>query len=149
MDAAMARMQEQLANMPPEKRAQVEAMMAQRGITLGAGGGAGSGGGPSVKVKLCLTPEQAARDEVPQQHQGQGQCKQTSRTRSGNTVKFTLECTGQNPGHGEGEFTMLSPKEHQGKMSMTMTGAQRTGTMDMEMHARWLAADCGDVKPRP
>lgn len=143
MDAAMARMQEQLANMPPEKRAQMEAMMAQRGISIGAA----AGGGPAIKAKVCLTPEQAARDEVPQDQRGQ--CKQTSRSRSGNTLKFTMECTGQNPGRGEGEFTLISPKETQGKVSITMTGGARTGTVDMDMRARWLAADCGDVKPRP
>ena len=140
MDGQMAAMQAQLASMPPEKRAQMEAMMAQRGISL-------SGTGTGVKVKMCVTPEQAARDQVAQGQRGE--CKQTSQTRSGNTVKVTVECTGRMQGRGEGEFTFVSPKEHQGKMTMNIARGEQTGTMDMQFHAKWLAADCGDVKPLP
>ncbi len=142
LDAQMAAMQQQLAAMPPEKRAQLEAMMAQRGISM-----APAGAGTAVKMKVCITPEQSARDQLA--HQEQGSCRQTSQTRSGNTVKVTMECTGRMQGKGEGEFTFISPKEHQGKMNMTMSRGEQTGSMDMQFRSRWLAADCGDVKPRP
>lgn len=141
MEAAMAQAQKAMAGMSPEQRAQMEALMKQRGMSMPAGAG------QPAKMRHCLTPEQAARDEVPQQNPGE--CKQTGRTRSGNTFKITMECTGARPAKGEGEFTFVSPKEHKGQMRMTMTRGEQAMTMDTTMHARWIAADCGDVKPRP
>jgi hypothetical protein len=141
MEAAMARMKEQLDAMPPEKRKQIEDAMGRQG--LGAGMPAA---GQPMTVKVCLSAEQAARNEIPQQ---QGQCKQTGSTRSGNTVKFKLECSGPRKATGEGEFTLISDKEHKGRVTMTSERKSREDTMEMEHHARWLAADCGEVKPRP
>jgi Protein of unknown function (DUF3617) len=140
MEAAMAKMQQQLAAMPPERRKQMEEMMAKQGVSMP--GGAGAGG---MAVKYCLSPERAARDEV---MQPESNCKQTSMSRSGNTVKFTVECTAPRPGKGEGEMTFISPKEHKGRIKFTSTREGREQSMEIEHHAKWLAADCGDIKPR-
>ena len=140
-------MQEQLAAMPPEKRKQMEAMMASRGITMpGATGGVGAGGRSArdITVKVCVTPEQAARDEMPQRD---GRCQQTGRERSGNTVRFKIVCTGERPVTGEGEFTLDSDKAHHGHLFMNTVVRGKTERMEMEQSARWLSADCGDVKP--
>ncbi len=141
VEAAMAQMQAQLAAMPPDKRKQIEDAMKAQGL-----GGGLPGTGQPMTMKVCLTPEQAARNEVPQQ---QGQCKQTSSSRTGNTVKFKMECTGPRKATGEGEFTLISDKEHKGRVTITSAHKSREETMEMLSSARWLAADCGDVKPRP
>jgi hypothetical protein len=140
MEAGMARMQQQLAAMPPEKRKQVEAMMAGQG--MGAMGGAGK----PMLVKVCLTPEQAARDEMPQ---SDGQCKQLSQERSGKTLRFKFTCSGERPATGEGEYTMDSDKAHHGRTVITSMAQGKPERMDMQHSARWLSADCGAVKPRP
>lgn len=141
VDAALERMQRAMASMTPEQRAQMEAMMAQRGIAMA------SGAGQPTKVRSCISAEQAARDEMPQD---QGHCRQTSRTRSGNTVRYTFACSGERAAQGEGEFTFVSPREHQGRVRVTTTrGSGQPATMDMSTHSRWLGADCGDLKPRP
>ncbi len=141
MEAAMARMQEQLASMSPEQRRQMEQMMGRQGVSPGAAGG------PGVSVKICLTPEQAARNEMPQYQDGQ--CKQTGSSRSGNVIKFKIECTGPRKSTGEGEFTLISDKEHKGRVLITSQRGDKMETMEMQHSARWLAADCGDIKPRP
>ena len=140
MEAAMAQMQAQMAAMSPEQRKQMEAAMGRQGM------GAPAGPGQPMTMKVCLTADQAARDEIPQQD---GQCRQTRSVRTGNTVKFTLECTGAQQAKGEGEFTVVSPKEHKGRMRITSTRQNREETLEMQLSARWLAADCGAVKPRP
>ena len=142
MEAAMAQMQSQLAAMSPEQRKQVEAAMGRQGM----GTTMPATPGQPMTIKVCLSAEQAARDEIPQQ---EGQCRQTRSVRSGNTVKFTLECSGAQPAKGEGEFTVISAKEHKGRMRITATRQNREETMEMQHSARWLAADCGAVKPRP
>ncbi len=139
--AAMERMQRAMAAMSPEQRAQMEAMMAQRGIGMG-----GAGGAPGT-VRTCVSAEQAARDEMTPQ---QGACRQTRRSREGNTVRFAFECSGARAGQGEGEFTLVGPHEHQGRLRMSTTrGNGQPMTMEMTMRSRWLGADCGDIKPRP
>ena len=47
--------------------------------------------------------------------------------------------------------TFVSSKEHKGKVKLTSTRGTREETMEMEMEsaARWVAVDCGDIKPRP
>lgn len=141
MEAGMARMQQQLAAMPPEKRKQVEAMMAGQGMGMGA-----PGAGKPMVVKVCLTPEQAARDEMPQ---SDGQCKQLSQDRSGKTLRFKFACSGERAATGEGEYTLDSDKAHHGRTVISTVAQGKPERMEMEHSARWLAADCGAVKPRP
>lgn len=134
---AMARMQQQMASMPPEKRKQMEAMMAQQGISIGTAGQA-------ITAKVCISPEQAARDEIPAR---EGKCKQTNRERSGNTLRFAFTC--EDGSTGEAEYTLQSPKAHSGKMSVTAVRNGKSERMDIQHNGRWLAADCGGLKPRP
>jgi hypothetical protein len=138
MEAAMAQMQQQLAAMPPEKRKQIEEAMGRQGMGMAPGG--------PMTMKICLSPEQAARDEVPMQEDSN--CRITSRTRSGNTFKFTMACTGPREGSGEGEFTYISPKEHKGRMKITSKRGGRDETMELETSAKWVGADCGALKAR-
>jgi hypothetical protein len=137
VNQAMAQMQQQMASMPPEKRKQMEAMMAQRGVAMGTPG-------QVMTVQVCITPEQAARDEMPAR---EGKCKQTRSERSGNTLRFAFTC--EDGGSGEGEYTLQSPKAHTGKMTVNAVRNGKTERMDMQHSGRWLAADCGAVKPRP
>ncbi len=146
VDAAMARMQEQMARMPPEKRQQMEQMMAARGISMGSGGpGAAMTGAQPIVVKVCITPEQAASDDI---GRPDSNCQQTHKERSGKTLKFKFSCSGERQAKGEGEFTIDSDKATKGRV--VVDGIEKGQPMRMEMAhtGRWLGADCGDIKPR-
>ena len=134
MEAAQA----QMAAMPPKEREMMERMMAQRGLQMG-------GPGKPMLVKTCVTAEQASRDELPQPD---ANCKHTSQSRSGNTVKFKFECTGERAATGEGEYTFASTKEMKGFVRVSTTVKGKPETMQMDHTGRWLGADCGDIKPR-
>jgi hypothetical protein len=140
MEAAMARMQEQLARMPPEQRKQMEEMMASRGVALG-----GAGGAPNA-VRVCISKEQAERNELPTGTDGR--CKRDSLERSGSTLKFKVSCTDP-AGTGEGTFNFTSDKAYTGSMVMNVTRDGRALRMDMQQDGKWLGADCGTLKPRP
>jgi hypothetical protein len=151
MEEAMKRMQEQLANMPPEKRKQMEEMMARQGGGGGvtAGGVAGMMSGQPTTMKVCITPEQAAKDHIPTSN---GNCQQVDTQRSGKTMKVKFTCSRPDGGSmtGEGQFNMVSDKEHNGHMVMNGTGRKGEPMhMEIDQAGRWLGADCGDVKPRP
>ena len=138
VEAAMAQMQQQLAAMPPDKRKMMEEMMARQGMGMAPGK-------PST-LRVCLTPEQAARDQMPQQDT---RCQQTQSQRSGNVLKFRFSCSGNPPSTGEGEYTLISDKAHKGRMVINTVAKGQPERMEIEQSGRWLAADCGEVKPRP
>ena len=76
VDGAMARMQEQMKNMPPEQRAQMEALMKGRGGALpGAGAAMAGAAGPRTEYKKIGT------DKV-----GQWTCDKYEGTKSGQKV---------------------------------------------------------------
>jgi len=146
MEGSMAQMQQQmqqqLAAMPPERRKQMEEMMASRGVGMGSMGGAGG----AMAVRFCLTPEQAAREDMPQKD---SQCKQLSRQRSGNVVHVKFACSGDPPSTGEGEYTLVSDKEMKGHMTVNTQINGKPQQIESDQTGRWLGADCGNVKPRP
>ena len=135
MEAAMAEMQKQLAAMPPDQRQQMEAMMASRGVKMGAQG---------TSAKFCLSKEQAAKGAEPYLSRD---CSRQELTRSGNTMKYKFECTRPQPMKGEGELTFVSDKAYRGKSVVTSQVNGQPQQMNMEMTGQWLSADCGDVKP--
>ena len=142
-EAMNPRMQEQMAKMTPDQRKMMESMMAQRGVAMSAGGPAGAL--PGTTVRVCITPEQASRNEMPHQD---GNCKQTGQERSGSTLKFKIVCSGEHPSSGEGQFTLNSDKSVSGQVTMQPDDKSLSERVQMQHQGRWIAADCGDVKPR-
>lgn len=138
MEAQMAQMQQQMASMPPEQRKMVEQMMARQGVGMGAAG-------QPHTVRLCITPEQAERQDVAQHD---GNCKQELLQRSGNTLRYRFACTGEHPTSGEGEYTLASPTSYSGKASVLTQVKGKPEKMDMTTQGRWVSADCGAIKPR-
>jgi hypothetical protein len=137
MEQGMAQMQEQMANMPPDQRKMVEDMMKQRGMSVGAG----SGG--ALTIKFCMSKEMAERREIPSQR---GDCKTTRQQVTGNTMKMAFTCTNP-PSSGEGEVTFNGSNAYQMKMMVNTVVQGKPEKLNMEGSGRWLAADCGEIKP--
>jgi hypothetical protein len=138
MENQMAQMQQQMANLPPEQRKMVEEMMAKQGVQMGK---PGAGGG--MTARICMTKEMVERNEVPTQ---QGDCKTTSQQRTGNTMKVAFSCTNP-PAKGEGQVTFHGPESYAMKMSMNTMVDGKPEKMNMDATGKWIAADCGNVKP--
>jgi Protein of unknown function (DUF3617) len=136
MDQAMAEMQQQLASMPPAQRKQMEQMMAAQGLKLGQGGG--------VTLQVCITPEMAARQEVPVQKEGD--CTTSIQSRSGNTMKVAFSCKNP-PSSGEGTYVFRGDTGYDMKMLVKTVEGGKPRTTTMEGSGRWLGADCGSVRP--
>jgi hypothetical protein len=138
MAQAMADMQKQMANMPPEQRKLVQEHMARQGVQVGS---APAGGGMALKV--CMTPEMAQRGQVPSQR---SDCSTTAQARSGNTTKIAFACTNP-PSKGEGEVTFQSPEAYTSRITVATTMQGRQQQVTMSSQGKWLSADCGSVKP--
>jgi hypothetical protein len=124
---------ERMKNLPPEARKQMEAMMKQRGVDMGQGG----------VQKVCHTRESLDQGRW----KGDGErCKTDITSRSANAWKWRSVCT-QPEFEMDGEALFSNSENYTVK---TLMNSQRQGkpqTMRMTVTAKWLGADCGDLKP--
>lgn len=101
-------------------------------------------GGDGTVTRVCMTQEMAARHGTPP---SQGRCKVTSNTRSGNTAKVAFACTNP-PSDGETQTTYSGDGAYTMKSVMNFNSNGQSMHTVVEASAKWLQADCGDVKPR-
>jgi hypothetical protein len=127
-------MSQQMATMPPEARKQMEAMMKQRGMDISGG---------TNNLKICQTREQL--DEGRWRNEESG-CKTDFSSRTASLWKWRSVCT-QPPSESEGEARIESPERYTVKVSTVSKRKGEAHTSQMTMNAKWLGADCGDVKP--
>jgi hypothetical protein len=126
-------MSERLKNMPPERRAQVEAMMKQRGFD------------PSGNVmKVCQTRETLDSknfvDSV-------ADCKTTYSSRTASAWKSHTTCS-QSHLESDAEITFTSPESYTTKITSVRQSGGQTSTSHITQTGKWISADCGDIQPR-
>jgi hypothetical protein len=133
-DAEQRRAQaaERIKNMPPEARAKLEAMMKERGVDLSASGG----------TRVCFSKENMDIS----QWQNQSSCKTDFTARSGSTWKWHSVCS-QPPAVSDGEALFTSAENYTINTSTTLTLSGQSKTTQRTMKAKWLGANCGDLKP--
>jgi hypothetical protein len=138
MEAAMAQMQQQMAAMPPEQRKMMQDMLAKQGMSMGQ-----AAAGSSV-VKVCITPEMAARQELPTQTEGE--CSSTVLSRSAGGMKMKFVCKNP-PSSGEATYTFTGDTGYTMKMAMQTVHEGRSQNMTIDGQSKWISKDCGNVKP--
>lgn len=137
MADAQAKMQKEMANMSPEQKKMMQEMMSKHGVQMGGGAGGG------MSIKTCMTKDMVEKNQMPQQ---KGDCRQTSQSKSGNTMKFTVQCTTP-PSTAEGQITYQGSEAYTMKMVINSKVDGRPQTTNMESSGKWLSADCGSVQP--
>ena len=139
MDRAMAQMQQQMAGMSAAEKKMMQDMMAKQGVSMPA---PGAGGG--MAMKICITPEMAAKQDMPVQ--AEGDCTTTITSRSSNTLKMNFVCKNP-PSSGEGTYTFSGDTAYTMKMLMNSTHQGKPVSTTMDGQGKWLSANCGAVKP--
>jgi hypothetical protein len=137
MTGAMSQMQNNLSRLPPEKRAQLEAMMKEHGaLTTGATG----------TTRLCISPEMAGRDKPIVDPEGR--CQPTKISQSGNHTTFEINCNASGTVMtGKGESTATGDVITSRVDVTTRRAKGEAHVMHSETEMKFLGADCGDVKP--
>ncbi len=136
MAAAQDRARQAMANLSPEQRKQMEAMMGRRGMPADAGHGA---------MRICVSPAMAASDRTVADPQGN--CAPAKIDRSGNTVNFQFNCT-RNGGTSVGKGTSTFHGDTvESSMEATTTDAKGQHTMLNESRMTYLGSDCQGIKP--
>jgi hypothetical protein len=127
-------------NMPTLPAAQIE-QMRKLGVDLGK---LQSG---TIVNKICITPEMAARNEIPKMSQKESGCEIKNQQQHGHTYTMEMVCNGQMKGKGVSTTTFSGNKSFS-------TRTQFSGNMnglpindDANSSGKWLSADCGTVKP--
>ncbi|MCE9659288.1 MAG: DUF3617 domain-containing protein [Burkholderiales bacterium] len=123
---------DRLASLPPAVRAQVEASMKQKGIAVDAGG----------LSRICFTKE-----SMDPAHWGNAaSCKTDYGARSNSSWKWHSVCT-QPEMTIDGEALFASAESYTVNSTTTMKLRGETKTSQRTVRAKWLGADCGDLKP--
>jgi hypothetical protein len=135
MDEAMAKMQNEMANMPPEQRQMMQDMMAKRGVGMA---------GNAMTAQVCITKEQAAKGGVPHSDPN---CQYQELSRSSTAIKFSYTCTGPHAGSGSGEITFPSPTSYTMHSVSDQVIEGKPQHVDMNVAGNWVSDDCGAVKP--
>ena len=127
---------EALSKMTPEQRAQMEAMMKGRG-----------GAGPrTTTTKVCMTKDSLSRGLALAQNEPS--CTQKVVSSSSSKQVIHMECS-QGQGKSSGDITVerVDAEHAKGTMVMSASEGGRGMNMKMSFNTKWLASDCGDVKP--
>ena len=139
MDQAMTQMQQQMAGMSPAERKMMQDMMARQGVAMPA---PAAGGG--MATKICITPEMAAKQDMPAQTEGE--CTTTITSRSASALKMNFVCKNP-PSTGEGTYTFSGDTAYTMKMLVNTTHKGKPQSMTLDGQGKWLSASCGAVKP--
>jgi Protein of unknown function (DUF3617) len=124
-----------LAQLPPDKRAQFEAAM-KAAIAQSA---------QPHTFTSCLTAERLRKD-LAFNFESSPACKRTVVSSSASHWEMHEECTGASQRTVTARFQATSPGEITGETEVTMTKGGRKLTSRGSVHSKWLGSDCGNVK---
>ncbi|WP_305045859.1 DUF3617 domain-containing protein [Geoalkalibacter sp.] len=128
-------LQQQLEWLSPEQRRMMEDTLANHGVSLGD---------QTNTYRLCIGEDQADLDQVQLADEN---CTQEVVARTERGLKVRFNCTGTPPASGEGEITIVNPREYRGRAVIETQLAGRTEQLRIEQAGRWLSSDCGNLKP--
>lgn len=138
MEAAMAQMQERLAQMPPEQRKAFEKIMGDKALQMD------SSGGRIVVEKVCATPEMVKNLLLPVAQDGL--CTQRHSPLKDGKMELSFNCP---KSHTRGTAVATLGGQTSYTMKARIQGDGYAGTITAESEGRWLGADCGNIKPPP
>ncbi len=95
-------------------------------------------------IKTCVTREKLEKDPFENKNQN---CKNTVVSSSANAYDVKFECgQGGETQTGEWRFEAENPELVKGTGQMTFERGGRKMTSNTSMTAKWIGAECGDVK---
>ena len=132
-DNAMSMVLQQLGNLPPDQRKQLESMAASRGMAMPTVGADGA-----VRVTACVTPDMAARRQIPTGQPGDCKSKNTD-IAGGMNVSFTCA----NPkSSGEGKVMCTGEQAFSMQLAVTTSARGTQEQVNVTSNGKWLGASC-------
>ena len=132
-DNAMSMVLQQLGNLPPDQRKQLESMAASRGMAMPTVGADGA-----VRVTACVTPDMAARKQIPTGQPGDCKSNNTS-VAGGMNVSFTCA----NPkSSGEGQVRFHGDQAFSMQLAVSTSARGTPEQVNVTSSGKWLGASC-------
>ena len=99
-------------------------------------------------TKICITKDMAAQDQPPMMDSKETGCQTRNYQRSGNTYSADIVCDGAHmKGEGKAKGTFSGNDSFTSTYDFKGTMEGKPVTQHHETSGKWLAADCGDVRP--
>jgi len=125
-----------LSKLPPEAKARMAETLKARGLSMPDESGA---------TKMCFTKETFESGRW-QQMASESGCTTNYSTQSSATWKWHSSCPAYKS-ETDGEVVFSSAQSYTVKSTTTATISGKTTTSTRIVQAKWLGADCGDIKP--
>jgi hypothetical protein len=130
-----------MKNMPKMSPDQMEAMR-KMGVNIPQMQDGG------MVVKVCMTKEMVERDQPPATSQNESGCQMKNFNRSGDGYSMDMLCDSPNfKGTGTVKGSNPSKESFTSISDFKGTAHGQPANHHQETSGKWLAADCGDVKP--
>ncbi len=140
--------------LPPEAEAKIAALPAAQQAQVRSMMGGGAGSAPTVTTKqVCMTGQSSMDSMLNRAQQSPGmQCTFSNRVQTATGASFDMTCTGATgSATGHTQFRLIDSDHVSSTSHMTVTGSSQGHTMnstiDSTSTAKFVNADCGDVKP--
>ena len=131
---AMSMSSTQMAQMPPEARARMQAAMAAMD-------------GTHVNTMTsCVTEKDLARPFHPEGNEPGETCQETVVTATASDQEIDLVCSGKRSMQGKVHFEMPTPTTMHGHMEVTAVENGHPMTISTQLDGHWLGADCAAAK---
>ena len=133
-----AAMAERFRNMTPEKRAQMDAYLKERGVGMSLG----PGNTPMMTMRFCLTPQDIAQETTDSLLKGMHEhaCSTNVLAQSASEVHVHATCA--NPNEGTREIDARIYDVSAERYAVDMRVRSRRGDAHVEQRARWLGNEC-------
>jgi len=125
-----------MSGLPPEAKARMAEAMKARGLSMPDESGA---------TKSCFTKETFESGKW-QQMASEAGCTTNYSTQSSSLWKWHSSCAALKS-ESDGEVVFKSPESYTVKLTTTATVMGKPNTSTRIVQAKWLGADCGDLKP--
>jgi hypothetical protein len=133
LQASQEQMRQAMAKMTPDQRAKMEAMMG------------GAGADPSGMMKVCVSPEMIAKNQMMATQQQQ--CPPAKVSHSGNQTTFEINCAKDGRTTTGTGTSVLNGDTITTDMNMQITDARGKRTMQSQSQMTYLGSDCKGVIP--
>jgi hypothetical protein len=129
------------SSIPPDALAKMQ----ERGISVPTGP-------RTIKVPHCVTPEEAARNDLTPPTRPDDKCQPRNTVKTASSISLEMVCEGKFKGTGSVKGVRDSDTSYHGSMDMTGTMTGPDGTPHpVDVHSKfsghWVSADCGSTAP--
>jgi len=137
VEKILAQIQQQIADMSPEQRAEMKNALAEQGTDIPTADGAQT-------FRMCVTPQMASEFEMPLEHT-EG-CESRFNNKNDNVIDVSYECA-MPPSEGKGTIKVESRRAYSAQMEINTRQGKQNEKMTIEYKGTWLNENCGNLKP--